>query len=332
MKAVHGWVVFMMIATGLMALYDGVSITTAVAVMAGVGLITYMIGVAQHEPDETELTEKNSIEPSEDSASNRNHSRSTVRIAVFLSLSALLVSITAIADSRGLLKTIPVFSSTTSVEDPQESLDSTNDQLTDLYAPPTNLRTFILEIEESVVGIECEGSGTGFAADLDVTKTGFKTVIVTNYHVIDDCINQPDDIVVLTGPDHEGRPKVALIGWDKENDLALLEIDIDLPALLWSDEFAERGWWTMAIGNPYDGDFEVVLNNSTTFGQISFVLDLYWNYTSATINSGNSGGPLVNSRGEVIGINTLSGASTEGGVWNLAVDSAALCKELIECE
>jgi serine protease Do len=89
----------------------------------------------------------------------------------------------------------------------------------------------------------------------------------------------------------------------------------------------------MAIGSPVDADFdqEVVLYNSTTFGQISYVLEGTYNYTSATINGGNSGGPLVNSRGELIGINSFATASTEDGVWNIAVDSEMLCEELLDC-
>ena len=113
----------------------------------------------------------------------------------------------------------------------------------------------------------------------------------------------------------------------------LLEIDEALPRLANAENFAKRGWWTMAIGNPVDTDFDEyeVLYNSTTFGNISFVLDELWNYTSATINGGNSGGPLVNSRGELIGINSIAGASTEGGVWNIAVDSDALCEQIYDC-
>jgi S1-C subfamily serine protease len=75
------------------------------------------------------------------------------------------------------------------------------------------------------------------------------------------------------------------------------------------------------------------LDNSTTFVHFSEVLHEYWNYTSASINGLNSGGALVNSRGELIGINTLAAASTEDGVWNVAIDSAALCEKIYkDCE
>jgi S1-C subfamily serine protease len=88
----------------------------------------------------------------------------------------------------------------------------------------------------------------------------------------------------------------------------------------------------MAMGNPSDPDLEVSLDRYVSFGYIGYVLDKYWNYTSATLNRGNSGGPLVNSRGELIGINTFTSSGLEEGVWNIAVDSAVLCERLVACE
>ena len=206
----------------------------------------------------------------------------------------------------------------------------------DLFSPPKDLQGLILKVEESVVAIECEANdgtwsyGTGFVDEVEAETDGFKSVIVTNHHVIEDCINPENELIVRTGFDQSGTPQVMLLRWDEENDLALIEIDEYLPGLVAAETFADRGWWTMAMGSPLDSDFEetTVLYNSTTFGYISYVLDGYWNYTSATINAGNSGGPLVNSRGELIGINTLAAASTEGGVWNISVDSAILCEKL----
>ena len=218
-----------------------------------------------------------------------------------------------------------------------KSLDSSSDSNwsdADLFVPPKDVDALISEVEQSVVLIQCEGWGTGFAMDNPIETSGFKTSIITNHHVIEGCIEDSSKIVVRTGPEHKGLPAVKLLRWDAENDLAILEIDEDLPILVSAETYAARGWWTMAIGNPVDLDYAEpeVLINSTTFGHISYVVGEKYNYTSATINGGNSGGPLVNSRGELIGVNTMASASTEDGVWNIAVDVAILCEKLIECE
>ncbi len=204
---------------------------------------------------------------------------------------------------------------------------------TDLFAAPKDLPAFIKKVEQSVVLVECgDGTGTGYIAEtINDVENGY-SVVVTNHHVIDECIDSDIKVVVRTGPKHVGRPIAKLIRWDVDNDLALIEINELLPSLKEAEFYAERGWWTMAMGNPYDADIDEVLKNSTTFGHITYVLNGYWNYTSATINKGNSGGPLVNSRGELIGINTLASASTEDGVWNIAIDSSVLCEELYKCE
>ncbi len=208
----------------------------------------------------------------------------------------------------------------------------------DLFYPPADVATFILRADESIVDIACpQGGGTGFAFDLEVEDANYRTVIVTNYHVIENCLSEPNSIEIVMGENDDTPSEFWIRGVDEANDLALIEIAEELPVLKSSEYFAERGWWVMAIGNPLDATSEDkvdwrVLYEATTFGNIVYVYDDYWNYFSATINGGNSGGPLLNSRGEVIGINTWAGASTEYGVWNVAVDTAVLCEQLLMCD
>ena len=242
----------------------------------------------------------------------------------FLAIFALLVSLVSLAFAGFTL---------VNRNESQSNSDAAKDG--DLFSAPYALDELISIVEKSVVAIECNGWGTGFVLDTPTETEGFLSVVVTNFHVIEDCISSPDDLIVITQPDQSGRPNLKLIRWDEENDLAIIEIDEEIDGITSAETFAERGWWTMAMGSPVDTDFEepAVLYNSTTFGHISYVLNDYWNYTSATINGGNSGGPLVNSRGQLIGINTLAAASTEDGVWNIAIDSAALCEEIYkDCE
>jgi len=242
----------------------------------------------------------------------------------FLAIFALLVSLVALGFAGFTL---------VNKNESQSNSDAAKDG--DFFSAPYDLGELISIVEKSVVAIECNGWGTGFVLDTPTETEGFLSVVVTNFHVIEDCISSPEDLIVITQPDQSGRPNLKLVRWDEDNDLAIIEIDEEIDGLVSADTFAERGWWTMAMGSPVDTDFEepAVLYNSTTFGHISYVLNEYWNYTSATINGGNSGGPLVNSRGELIGINTLAAASTEDGVWNVAIDSAALCEKIYkDCE
>jgi serine protease Do len=207
------------------------------------------------------------------------------------------------------------------------------DENADLFSAPDNLQALIESVGRSVVDIYCgDGGGTGFALDIAPEGTGVQTVLVTNYHVIDTCWEGNETVTVYYGDSMELETVGVVVNADEENDLALIEIEPKLPWLKESEVFAERGWWTMAMGNPADPDLEVTLDRYVSFGHIGYVLDQYWNYTSATLNQGNSGGPLVNSRGEVIGINTLASSGLEAGVWNVAVDSAVLCDKLLVCD
>ncbi len=139
-----------------------------------------------------------------------------------------------------------------------------------------------------------KGAGTGFLID----QQGF---ILTNHHVIDGA----DRIVVrLT----DGRSlRAETIGSDPDTDIALIKVEADAPlafAALGDSDTLRVGEWVVAIGNP------LAYEHTVTVGVVSFIgrklfdnsLDNYIQ-TDAAINFGNSGGPLINARGEVIGIN-----------------------------
>lgn len=218
-------------------------------------------------------------------------------------------------------------------ESEDSALGDETDVGADLFAPPSNVQVLIDTVGRSVVDIYCgKGGGTGFAFDIVAEGVGAQTVLVTNYHVIDECWEDDKSVTVFYGEAMLSETIGTIVGADEENDLALIEISPKLPWLKQSEVFAERGWWSMAMGNPGDPDLNVTLDRYVTFGYIGYVLDQKWNYTSATLNRGNSGGPLVNSRGELIGINTLASSGTEDGIWNISVDSAVLCERLIACD
>jgi len=199
-----------------------------------------------------------------------------------------------------------------------------------LYDAPSDLEGFISTMSQSIVTINCgDGRGTGFAYDLEGPEAGYETFVVTNHHVIEECVYDESKLSVTYGGAKNKATKSMLFNWDEENDLALLQIAAVLPALVDATYFASPGEWTMAIGNPGPG--EEVLYNATTFGQIVAVENKFWNYTSAVVNPGNSGGPLVNSIGELIGVNTLHTVSGDAGIWNWAVDAVVLCKEIVKC-
>lgn len=245
-------------------------------------------------------------------------------------LAVVISIVAAVLAALTLLRSNSIGAATQQVA---ESSDSSHDY----YSPPSDLKEFILDIEQSIVEIYCDGTGTGFAFNIEPIRSEFKTVIVTNFHVVEECVDDPEALEVYTYKSVDKKVEARIRGTDEISDLALIEIAEELPVLESSEFYADRGWWTMAIGNPVDALEEdeedwVTLFNATSFGQILYVYDEMWNYTSATINGGNSGGPLVDSRGQVIGINTWASASNEKGVWNIAVDTSVLCERLIECD
>jgi len=129
-----------------------------------------------------------------------------------------------------------------------------------------------------------------------------KGIVITNNHVI----QNSEDILVRVGGDKEY--KATIIGADPLSDIAVLQIDSKekfIPVKFGDSDMARIGDWVIAIGNPFG------LGGTVTSGIISarnrsIGLSRYEDYiqTDASINSGNSGGPLFDMNGDVIGINT----------------------------
>ncbi len=141
-----------------------------------------------------------------------------------------------------------------------------------------------------------EGQPRGVGSGFILSSDGY---VMTNAHVIDGA----DEVLVTLTDKREFKAKI--IGADKRTDVAVVKIDATgLPAVKIGDVNRMRvGEWVMAIGSPYG------LENTVTAGIVSAKQRDTGDYlpliqTDVAINPGNSGGPLINLRGEVIGINS----------------------------
>jgi serine protease Do len=144
--------------------------------------------------------------------------------------------------------------------------------------------------------------GSGFIAD----RSGY---ILTNGHVIEDAVR----ITVKLDSGEEFIARV--VGIDEETDLAVLKIDVrrDLPFLKFGDsDKVEVGDWVLAIGSPFGLSKTVTAGIISTTRRETPYATAFQRFiqTDAAINRGNSGGPLVNLDGEVIGINSQIATST----------------------
>ena len=170
-----------------------------------------------------------------------------------------------------------------------------------------------------------EGSG------IIISKDGY---ILTNNHIVNTSSNSTyyevgkANKVIVTLYNDETEYEGTIVGTDEQTDLAVIKIDkTDLAAAtLGNSDNVQVGEFAMAIGNPLgmqssvsSGMISAVNRKVTTDGNTYTLIQ-----TDTAINSGNSGGALVNSKGEVIGINTLkmSGSGIEGMGFAIPINSA----------
>lgn len=229
---------------------------------------------------------------------------------------------------------VPTYST---IDNKQEDDKTKTIKLTDSTETGITVASKVLP---SIVGIEVSytvnsfwGSSTGTAtgSGIIISEDGY---ILTNNHVIStesssayyEITKATDLKVKLYNDDTEYKAKV--IGTDAFTDIAVIKIDATglTPAVLGNSEEVQVGEYAMALGNPIGMDFsvtqgiisginrEVSSNDGTSYVAIQ---------TDAAINSGNSGGALVNSKGEVIGVNTLklAGNGIEGIGFAIPIDS-----------
>lgn len=196
-----------------------------------------------------------------------------------------------------------------------------------VHVKNTSVKTVYNPIEELFYGRSSGkqykqiGTGSGVV----ISSDGY---IITNNHVV---ANASEIEITLN---NKKVHKAKLIGSDENNDIALVKIEVkDLPYITFANsDLVKIGEWVLAVGNPYN------LTSTVTAGIISAKgRDLDGNnniesyiQTDAAVNSGNSGGALVNTRGELVGINTAITSHTGSYVgYSFAVPSN-IAKKVVE--
>ncbi|MGY5350957.1 trypsin-like peptidase domain-containing protein [Wenyingzhuangia sp. IMCC45533] len=199
----------------------------------------------------------------------------------------------------------------------------------------------VVHVKNTSVGVQQDpfaqlffGQGYGGGRKYERVGTGSGVIIspdgyiITNNHVIESASE------IEISLNNQKKYKAELIGTDKSTDIALIKIDAkDLPYVTFGDsDVSKIGEWVLAVGNPYN------LTSTVTAGIISAKgRDLEGNrniesfiQTDAAVNPGNSGGALVNTRGELIGINTAISSQTGSFVgYSFAVPSN-IAKRIVE--
>lgn len=185
----------------------------------------------------------------------------------------------------------------------------------DSFGDPRLRQFFGLPTPDSGSRVE-RGSGSGFIVNANGR-------ILTNAHVVDGA-----DKVVVTlndGRSFEGR----VLGSDSVTDLAVVQVEAtNLPTVVMGDsDQLQPGEWAIAIGNPLGLDHTVtkgiisaIGRSSSDIGEGNKRIDFI--QTDAAINPGNSGGPLLNAKGEVIGINTAIIRGAQGIGFAIPINSA----------
>lgn len=225
-----------------------------------------------------------------------------------------------------------VISSTTLLQDRPEFVEIAEKTINSVVHVKNSLSSSDrISLEDLMFGRKQDKMQIGTGSGVIISADGY---IITNAHVIDEA----EKILITTNDNKEFEAK--LIGSDEQNDIALLKIETenDLPYAVFGDSDSTKiGEWVLAIGNPFN------LTSTVTAGIISAKarnLDITGRttqsfiQTDAAVNPGNSGGALVNTMGQLIGINTAIQSQTGSYIgYSFAVPSniaKKVIKDLME--
>ena len=213
-----------------------------------------------------------------------------------------------------------------------ENLSKEKNTVFNGYVEPNNLGDILEIVQASTVTVSCEDDlGSGWSVDLgksDISTWSEEEIkeakanptnIITNHHVIENCIDSTRKLTVT----NNGEEKDAIIwSYDEVSDLAQLITSLEIPPLYSSIAAPAPGFWVMAVGSPHG------LEGSVTFGHVINV-DGTTVYSTASLNPGNSGGPLVDNEGNIVGTNTS--VLLTGGNFSQSIALDAACKEMFDC-
>lgn len=199
----------------------------------------------------------------------------------------------------------------------------------DGFVQPRSIAKLVEITQDSTVTVFCDYTdkkytlGSAFAVDLEHSQGDkYVTTLLTNHHVIERCLESRTSISVAALGGKEVKAVIDRV--DDENDLAVLATTLKLNTLLFSNYKPYPGYWVAAVGSAdgYEGSvaFGNVLNT-----EVKEIL------ITAPLSSGNSGGPLIDNEGNVVGVNTKSPIGDEYQ-YNLSMSLDALCDKIIECQ
>jgi S1-C subfamily serine protease len=203
-----------------------------------------------------------------------------------------------------------------------------SDPLENGFVEPRDFEGIINKLEVSVVTVFCDVSenqgsqGTAFAVNLEGYTDMGRTALMTNHHVIEDCIDQG----ALTIQNYDGKIfDVVLENYDPENDLALLSADIEMSYLDLTDYPPQAGYWVMSYGTADGVEGSIAIGNVLNITTDNEIL------ITAALSQGNSGGPLIDNEGNVFGVSTAV-MTTELSQYNIVGSLDRFCAVILECD